>query len=233
MARKTFLLCVLLSLAGIPAAAGDGFYDGEPLYANRWRDYRRSTYLGLRFGLSVPTIRYRGTGGRAQTEPLSRFHVGVVYGKKLGEGLPFFWESGLVYTEKGTKIKATEDEELKKIYLRYVEVPCVLKYKFDTSVDDLTVQPFFGCFMAVGVGGTVKLYETRHKESPFGDDRYKRFDAGLRLGCGMAFQNFYLEMGYDIGLFNIAGRDNHDYGFDDFDGHIRTGNFNMTVGVDF
>ncbi len=40
-------------------------------------------------------------------------------------------------------------------------------------------------------------------------------------------------MGYDIGLFNIAGKDYADYHYDNFDGRIRTGNFTMTVGVDF
>ena len=49
----------------------------------------------------------------------------------------------------------------------------------------------------------------------------------------MAFQNFYFEMGYDIGLFNIAGRNYSEYHYDDFDGHIRTGNLTMSLGVDF
>ena len=117
--------------------------------------------------------------------------------------------------------------------MRYLEIPIVLKYKLNTNADDFTVQPFFGGFMAVGVGGTTKLYDSRTKVSPFGKDRYKRFDAGIRVGCGMAFQNFYFEMGYDIGLFNIAGRNYSEYHYDDFDGHIRTGNLTVTLGVDF
>ncbi len=233
MAKKTFLLCILSLSAGIPANAGTDFNEGEPVYASRWRDYRRSSYLGLRFGLNVPTVRYKGTGGKAQTGPLPRFHVGLVYGNKLGDGLPIFLESGLIYTEKGTEIEATEEYEFKKCYMRYLEFPIVLKYKAATNIDDLTVQPFFGCFMATGLGGTTKNYESRTKTDTFGKSRYKRFDAGLRVGCGMAFQNFYLEMGYDIGLFNIAGRDYGEYDYDDFDGHIRTGNLTMTLGVDF
>ena len=117
--------------------------------------------------------------------------------------------------------------------MSYLEIPIVLKYKLNTNADDFTVQPFFGGFMAVGVGGTTKLYDSRTKIDPFGADRYKRFDAGIRVGCGMAFQNFYFEMGYDIGLFNIAGRNYSEYHYDDFDGHIRTGNLTVTLGVDF
>lgn len=157
MTKKTFLLYVLLLLTAMPVSAGKDFYEGEPVYASRWRDYRRSSYFGLRFGLNVPTVRYKGTGGEAQTNPLPRYHIGLVYGNKLGDGLPFFLESGLIYTEKGTEIEATEEVEFKKCYMRYLEIPIVLKYKLNTNADDFTVQPFFGGFMAVGVGGTTNF----------------------------------------------------------------------------
>ena len=50
-------------------------------------------------------------------------------------------------------------------------------------------------YFACGVGGQTKLYEVRVKRSSFGNDRYGRFDAGIRLGCGLSFQNFYFETG--------------------------------------
>ena len=115
-------------MAILPATAAGDFYEGEPVYASRWRDYKRDSYFGLRFGLNIPTVRYRGTGGIAQTEPLPRFHVGLVYGNKLGDGLPFFLETGLAYTEKGTEIAETTDTGLRKTILRYMEIPVVLKY---------------------------------------------------------------------------------------------------------
>ena len=142
-------------------------------------------------------------------------------------------ESGLIYTEKGAELEVTEEIGMRKCNLKYLEIPILLKYKQDTNVNDLTVQPFFGGFMAIGVGGETKDYSNRTKFSPFGSSRYKRFDAGIRLGCGLAYQNFYFEMGYDIGLFNIAGRHYADYHYDNFDGRIRTGNFTMSLGVDF
>ena len=66
MTKKTFLLYILLLFTAMPVSAGKDFYEGEPVYASRWRDYRRSSYFGLRFGLNVPTVRYKGTGGEAQ-----------------------------------------------------------------------------------------------------------------------------------------------------------------------
>ena len=94
MTKKSFLPYILLLLIAMPVNAGKDFYEGEPVYASRWRDYRRSSYFGLRFGLNVPTVRYKGTGGEAQTNPLPRYHIGLVYGNKLGDGLPFYLESG-------------------------------------------------------------------------------------------------------------------------------------------
>ena len=233
MTLKNLILSALLLAGTAPTATAADYNNEKPISASRWRDYKRSSYYGLRFGLNVPTLHYKGTGGLAQTNPLPRFHVGVVYGNRLGNGLPFFFESGLYYTEKGTELEENGEFKLKKITMRYIEVPVILKYKIDTGVDDLTVQPLFGGFLAVGVGGQAKLYGTREKIDPFGKSRYKRFDAGLRVGCGVAYQNVYFEMGYDIGLFNIAGSDYTDYHFDNFDGRIRTGNFTMSIGVDF
>ena len=66
MTKKSFLPYILLLLIAMPVNAGKDFYEGEPVYASRWRDYRRSSYFGLRFGLNVPTVRYKGTEiGRA------------------------------------------------------------------------------------------------------------------------------------------------------------------------
>ena len=56
MTKKTFLLYILLLFTAMPVSAGKDFYEGEPVYASRWRDYRRSSYFGLRFGLNVPTV---------------------------------------------------------------------------------------------------------------------------------------------------------------------------------
>ncbi len=207
--------------------------ENQTTTTSRWKNYKRTSYMGLRFGLNVPTIRYKGTGGLAQTNPQPRFHVNFVYGTKLGKGLPFYLETGVGYTEKGAEIEATEEYELRKINLKYIQIPVALKYKWETNVDDLVVQPFFGGYFACGVGGQTKLYEVRVKRSSFGNDRYGRFDAGIRLGCGLSFQNFYFETGYEIGLYNIAGDQYTDYHYDDFDGHIRNGNFFMSVGVDF
>lgn len=231
---KRLLFALFTALWMLPPVTTKAEYPaGAPMTASRWRDYRRNSYMGLRFGANIPTLFFKGTGGMAQTSPLPRFHVGFVSGHKLGNGLPFFFETGLYYTEKGAQMEATPETGERKITLRYIEIPALIKYKINTNADDFTVQPLFGGFISIGVGGQAKDYLTRTKVVPFGEDRFKRFDAGLRLGCGAAYRNFYLEMAYDIGLFNLANEKYADYHYDNFDGHIRTGCFTIGLGIDF
>lgn len=232
--HKKIFFCLIIAIVTIcfPVKA-QNFGQGNAISMSRWKDYQRKSYLSIRFGLNVPTIYFRGTGGTAQPTSITRFNVGLAYGNKLGNGLPFYFETGLLYTEKGTEIEAVNDLGRRVCHLKYIEIPFVIKYKHETDIDDLTIQPFFGGFIAMGVAGQIKYYDTRTSRCPFGDDRFRRFDSGIRLGCGIAFQNLYFDLSYDIGLFDIAGKDFVDYNYDDFDGHIRTGNFSATLGIEF
>lgn len=101
-----------------------------------------------------------------------------------------------------------------------------MKYRYAAS-PGITVEPFAGGFLSCGVGGKIKDFGQREAYSSFGDDytdNFRRFDGGLRLGCGLGLQNFYVEAAYDVGLANV--------GKDDFD-DTHTGNFNLTLGVNF
>ena len=69
MTKRTFSLYILLLCACLPMEAAGDFYEGEPLYASRWRDDKRDSYFGLRFGLNIPTVRYQGTDGGTSTVP--------------------------------------------------------------------------------------------------------------------------------------------------------------------
>ena len=78
--------------------------------------------------------------------------------------------------------------------------------------------------MSVGVGGKIKDFGMRQAFSSFDDDAFKRFDGGIRIGCGIQYDFLYAEMGYDFGLANIS----HDY-FDT----SHTGTLFTTIGVNF
>ena len=70
--------------------------------------------------------------------------------------------------------------------------------------------------------GKVKNYATRESESVFDD--MKRFDGGLRAGCGLEYRMMYVELGYDLGLANITK--------DDFDS-AKTRCLFINLGINF
>ena len=176
-------------------------------------------YYGLRLGLGLSTVNSddrRLDGGSVQAGLIA----GAVVGFQLGYHSPVYLETGLLYSEKGGEGKF---EGSKFTYgLKYLEVPLVMKYAID--IDRVSIQPFVGGFLAVGVGGKIKDFGSRHAYSSFDDDGFQRFDAGIRGGCGIQYDLIYGELGYDFGLANIS----HDY-FDT----SHTGQFFMTIGVNF
>ena len=134
---------------------------------------------------------------------------------------PVYFETGLSYVEKGGEGRY---EGSKFTYsLNYLEMPLVVKYMI--PVDRLfSIQPFAGGYVAAGIGGKIKDFGQRQAYSSFDKEGFKRFDAGIRGGCGIQFDHFYAELAYDFGLANIS----HDY-FDT----SRTGSLSATVGVNF
>lgn len=179
------------------------------------------TYIGLRLGLNLATVNSDNTyldGDRSR----AGLNVGVAAGIQLANDTPIFLEGGLFYTEKGGKGHYYGNRMTYS--LNYLEVPLVIKYHFDFDEYGISLQPFFGGFVAVGVDGRIKNYGLREASSAFSDDAFRRVDAGLRLGCGLQWEHLYLESGYEFGLANIS--------HDTFDSS-HTGNFFLTAGANF
>lgn len=158
------------------------------------------TYYGLRIGPSFSTVNSddsRLDGGDSQVG----LNVGAVVGLPLSDRLPLYFETGLYYTEKGGK----KDLGSKKMTydLNYLEVPLTVKYIYNVD-PHFSIQPLFGGYLACGVGGKIKNFEDRAAQNSFSEDNFKRFDGGLRLGCGVAYDLFYADITYDIGLANIC-----------------------------
>lgn len=227
--KKIYLTALLGFILSLPAFAqynrGYGerrgsYYRSGQRYNSRWFHDGQSTYYGLRLGLAVATVNSDDQyldGGDA----MSGLNIGAVIGTQLSYTTPIFFESGLYYVEKGGK--GTYNSKKFTYDLNYLEVPLLVKYKYYFN-QDAALQPFFGGYLACGVGGKIKNFGDREAEDSFSDDNFKRFDGGLRLGCGLSFQNFYFELAYDIGLANIC--------HDTFD-TSRNDCFFATIGVDF
>ncbi|MBP3850596.1 MAG: PorT family protein [Prevotella sp.] len=188
--------------------------------------YSRTTterYYGLRLGLNISTV----NSDVVDTDLDSRtgLTVGGVYGIQLANSYPIWLELGLLYSEKGGK-RYHQGAEI-TTRLTYLQLPVVIKYSFDV-LDDLYIQPFLGGYLAYGVGGKTKNYGSvinnieRESHSSFND--FRRFDGGLRVGCGAEYKMLYAEIGFDFGLANIVK--------DDFT-TARNQNFFMAIGVNF
>lgn len=174
-------------------------------------------YYGLRLGMNVAST--SSESNAFDTNPRTGLVIGFAYGMQLSKHHPLWLEASLLYSEKGGKTH--QDGEKVTYRLGYLQLPIVAKYGINMD-DDLYLQPFFGGYLSVGITGKMKNYGTRESESVF--DNMKRFDGGLRAGCGLEYKMMYVEVGYDLGLANIAK--------DEFD-NTKTRCFFVNLGINF
>ena len=174
----------------------------------------------MRIGPSFSTISADDASTKAGNSHVG-LNVGVVAGLGLAADVPLYFETGLFYTEKGGESNLNGDKW--KYNLDYLLVPITFKYAFSPDDDNFSIQPFFGFYGACGVGGKIKNYDSRTATSSF-DNQYRRLDCGLRFGCGVAYEPFYLELSYDLGLADISD--------DSFD-NAHTRSLLLNFGVNF
>jgi len=220
----TIMLLALAALSQPASAQYHGRYpraylEGRPRTTTN-HFARSDTYYGFRIGITGATVNSddaRLDGGSMK----SGLNVGFVAGFQLTPSTPLYFETGLSYTEKGGKGKY---QGSKFTYsLDYLEVPLLMKYRVPL-LPDVTIDPFLGGYLALGVGGKIKDYGEREAYSSFSDNNFNRFDGGLRVGIGAQFSLLYVELGYDHGLANICG--------DSFDeSHTRT--IFANIGINF
>jgi len=211
---KKFLALALVSLiAAMPMMAQRHNYGSVP--SNRY-DYERShsrwvknyygkdLYFGVRIGPAFSHVSGESGPDAAIDATSSRtgLHLGAVAGFELTNRAPVFFETGISFVRKGGKGHNIEGHNI-TADLNYLELPLTFKYIHYTDFG-LSIHPFVGGYLACGVGGKIKDYDKHYSENSYSNDNYKLFDGGLRLGCGVGFSMFYLDVAYDIGLANIS-----------------------------
>ena len=199
---KKILVAIVACMFAAPSFAqfgGGGFsFDEEHLF---W---------GVRFGLNFSNI----TGDLKADKGRTGMTLGGVVGLRVTDSAPVFLESGLYFTQRGAKLlegfrpgDAVSDYHGK---LNYLEIPLVIKYGITTD-DGVAFLPYFGPYVSFAVSGDT--------------DYLKRNDMGFKLGCGLEWNNLYVEAQYQLGVFNIC-----DY-VDDYTSHGNA--FGINVGVNF
>lgn len=178
-----------------------------------------TVYYGLRLGLNLSTL----TGDVSDDLGMKPgLNVGPVIGVRLSDSTPVFLESGVFFSMNGAK------DGDNSVSLNYFRIPILIKYGVQVS-DDIAVLPFIGPTVAFGIGGDRKIAGAGSTSS-FGSDKYSRFDAGIRFGCGAEWNKLYLELGYEFGITNIADWKKVN-GIDDASAH--NGNLFINFGVNF
>lgn len=229
--KKLVTLAMVALMAALPMMAQRHNYGSTP--SNRY-DYERShsrwirnyygkdMYFGVRIGPAFSHVSGDAIGYAGSSK--TGLHLGGVIGFEITNRAPVFFETGLSYVNKG----GNGDKSGSKLStsLSYIELPLVFKYIYYTDIG-LSIHPLFGGYLAAGVDGNIKNNSIQKKCGAFGKDlesaeaveklgvlpesgkfnRFKRFDGGLRIGCGVGFSMFYLDMVYDIGLANVSHND--------------------------
>ena len=215
--KKLFTLAMIALMAALPmmaqrhnysSSAPSNRYDYERGHSRWIRNYYGTDmYFGLRIGpafshISGDAISYAG-------DSKTGLHLGGVVGFEITNRAPVYFETGLSYVNKGGKGDFAGHKLATN--LSYIELPLVFKYIYYTDIG-ISIHPLFGGYLGVGVGGSIKDLTDHTKIGAFGKDkdgmeRLKRFDGGLRIGCGAGFSMFYLDLTYDIGLANISHDD--------------------------
>ena len=146
-------------------------------------------YWGVRLGLN-----FSGIGGDIEADKgRTGMTLGGVVGLRVSDSAPVFLESGLYYTGRGGKnLKYNNLPLADKGHLNYIEVPALIKYGISTE-NNIAILPFIGPTFSMGISGSYKYL--KHPEM------------GIKIGCGVEWNNLYAEMAYQIGVTNIADGD--------------------------
>ena len=128
------------------------------------------------------------------------FHAG--FGADIGFTPNVFLQTGLYYTVKGAKtdsdadIKVTGDAN-------YLQLPVHLAYKLDVAPGTKIVL-HAGPYVAYGIGGKVKYGSEKINIFDKNTGLFKPFDVGAGIGVGAEFGKILVDLGWDMGLIDIA-----------------------------
>ena len=173
-------------------------------------------YWGMRIGINMSSI-----GGDLKTDKgRTGMTLAGIVGLRVSESTPVFLESGLYYTQRGAnKLEdVVENDGTVKVkpggHLNYFEIPVLMKYGISTE-NNVAILPFVGPYLAFAIAG---------------DTRYlNRTDMGFKVGCGVEWNNLYIEGAYQFGITNIADDDHLKISSPSAHGH----GFNINFGINF
>ena len=167
-------------------------------------------YYGIRLGMTAANLSGDTESPRLESGSKVGMTLAGVVGLRVSQSTPLFLESGLYYTERGAK----------NIGYSNLEIPLLIKYGVKAT-EDIAILPFVGPYFARAGWGKTKQYtmegETVSKkvekvgtfdEKKAATGGLNRLNMGFKLGCAAEYNKLYVEIGYQIGVSNIAKDDN-------------------------
>ncbi len=178
---------------------------------------KENVYYGIRLGITAASISSSDADFKDLNSKVG-MTLGGVIGLRCSKTTPIFLESGLYYTQRGGKGDITKkwqgyETPTKRgatANINYLEIPILIKYGIQAG-DNIAILPYVGPYFAMAIAGDTKLDAIgelpSEKPSSFDSGYFNRPDMGFKLGCGLEYNNLYVEVGYQFGVANIADGD--------------------------
>ncbi len=145
------------------------------------------------------------------------YHAGIGLDLEFLADVSF--QTGLYFTSKGaeytTSIKEIVKDTKYSVTANYIQLPIHMAYKMEVK-PETRLFLHAGPYLAYGVGGkrtiekksdlsSIPDYLGAEEINTFDKDfGYKPFDYGVGVGVGIEFDLFLIDLGWDLGLKNIA-----------------------------
>ena len=158
------------------------------------------TSIGARAGLNLTNMYFKPKPQDVDAFQMKPgFQIGVV--SKRTDDDKFFLQAGVLIASQGYKTET--NHQLNLTYLQLIPIKGL--YKIDIGA--IALMPSVGGYMGLGLTGKYTDEDGLKKKMTFGvdeDSNLNILDAGLGLGIGLLFNNIQVELGYNLGLVNIA-----------------------------
>jgi opacity protein-like surface antigen len=206
------------------------FLAASILFATGANVLAQAPQFGVKIGGNLSTVTTTEDSEGLKSNP--GFQIGVTLDYELAENV--YLLSGLELVQKGFKVELEEDglEYTLTGKPLYLQIPIHIGYKFDLG--NAKFVPQVGPYLAYGLGGKattkmsvddVEMDMSTDVDYFDEDNNVKKLDLGLTVGAGLEIGKIGVNLGYSLGLMNIADSDD--------DSSVKNGSLFITVGYKF
>lgn len=176
--------------------------------------------FGFELGGTISHSTWKFNNENYKTSSVGGFTAGISLDYEFLDNT--FIQSGLFFLTKGAKAEAKGEDIEGQQYVKsdteitfrpmYLQIPVTLAYKVNIT-PGIRVFALAGVFAAQGLTGEYTKEvdysldswdDKKDSSSPFGKDKLKRLDAGVRFGGGLEFGKLVLKFAYDFSLTNAV-----------------------------